>query len=195
MIHLYGAKKAQGILLFLSTIFAAIIVILDCFTADGFSYYLLPALVAVTTAVFAGILLFGGRTGDDYARYLMLCMVLVCAGLIVTSIATMIKNGSFSADILVIASLVLFAICLGREDSDETAWKVLNYIAFSFLTLIFAATTLIFLFGGGVLFANASGDPAFVIAGSVFVLTAIFSGCFLAFCILSLALTREHPIE
>jgi hypothetical protein len=189
--------KARGILLFAYAVLSAVVLSIDCFDAASFAYYLFPAILGIVIAVFSGILLFKpDQDGGQYAHTLMLVMVLVCSGFIVNSVAEMlVQKDSFSVSLLIVATLILFAICLAKDPSEHS-WHVLNYVAFAFLTFLSGLLALLLLLAIGVLLANLAKDPAaYGLAAVVFFITLVYEGIFLAFSIVSLILTKDQTID
>jgi hypothetical protein len=188
-------RNTQSILLFIFTLVYAITMILSCFNEGYTGYYILPAISGVASAVFSGILLFKrDLDGDDYAQKLMLTMVLVCATFIVSSIMYMIRTSTFSSDLLTLAALVLFAICLAKNNPDERSWHVLNYIAYGFLTFLSGISMIVLLVSGGAVLSEMNQGNQYLLAGIILISCGIYYGVFLAYNIVSLIATKDQPL-
>lgn len=65
----------------------------------------------------------------------MIAAALLCASSLGQGVILTLKEKTFSADILLVAAFVLFLIAAFLEPEDKS-WRVLNYVAHSFLAFL-----------------------------------------------------------
>jgi hypothetical protein len=195
MNHTYALKKTQGILLFLFTILNTLCAILDCFQPGLFPYYIGPTIASFLTILFAFFLLFKKDIdGAYYARFLMVTMVAIASSLLLDGLMAIILTKSLSFSLIIPAILVLFAICLAKNNAGETSWQILNYIGFGLLALSAIASLVVLLIAGLGLVPSLASVPTTNLGHAIFAFGIGYLVSLLGFSIVSLILTKDQPI-
>lgn len=127
-------KITQSLLIFVYTLVWSSSLFIETFSKDV--YDLIPLLFLLAAAVLSGLCLFSSSMdGHRYCRFQMIAAALLCASSLGQGIILTLKEKTFSADILLVAAFVLFLIAAFLEPEDKS-WRVLNYVAHSFLAFL-----------------------------------------------------------
>lgn len=186
-------RISQSVLLFIFCVFWAGL-LLTTVIVDFFLLNLLPFSFAIGAAAFSGIMLFKkDLNGESYGRALMAALSCLMVAILLSGIFVAVNRGSFPLDLLGVGALVLFLICLIRNNTDESSWKILNYIGLSILVLQSAIDMAVAFEGASLMLTSkvAGWIPAAIVYG----VTGLAMADFLAFSIVSLVYTKDQPLE